>query len=123
MLVPFQFADLEQDAGRLVGDLGDLAAHDPGDARGPVAVADQDGLGVEACARSPSSVVIFSPSLGGADDELAVGHLVEVEGVQRLGGQQHHVVGDVDDVVDRPLAGGDQPRLQPERRGRRSSRR
>ena len=45
------------------------------------------------------------------------GHLVEVEGVQRLRGQQHHVVGDVDDVVDRPLPGGHQPRLQPQRRG------
>ncbi len=29
--------DLEQDAGRLLGDLGDLAAHDPGDPGGPVA--------------------------------------------------------------------------------------
>ena len=53
---------------------------------------------------TPSRVVIFSPSLGGPDDQRAVGHLVEVEGVQGLGGQQHHVVGDVDDVVDRPHA-------------------
>ena len=37
-----------------------------------------------------------------------------------LPGQQHHVVGDVDDVRDRPLAGGHQPRLQPRRAIRRS---
>ena len=49
----------------------------------------------------------------GADRQRPVRDLVEVEGVQRLGGQQHHVVGDVDDVVDRPLARGGQPRLQP----------
>ena len=47
----------------------------------------------------------------------AVGNEVEVEGVHRLAGEPHHVVGDVDHVVDRPLAGGDQPGPQPERRG------
>ncbi len=36
--------------------------------------------------------------------------------MQRLRGHQHHVVGDVDDVVDRPHPGADQPRLEPERR-------
>ena len=36
--------------------------------------------------------------------------------MQRLRGHQHHVVGDVDHVVDRAHAGADQPRLEPERR-------
>jgi hypothetical protein len=36
--------------------------------------------------------------------------------VHRLAREQHHVVRDVDDVVDRPLPGGRQPRLQPQRR-------
>ena len=57
------------------------------------------------------------PLAGGADDQLAAGHLVQVEGVQRLRGQQHHVVGDVDDVGDRPLPGGGEALPQPERRG------
>ena len=93
------------------------AAHDPGDPGGPVAVADQHGLGVEgaldavegghAARRRRAVRTISAPS----------GDPIEVERVQRLGGQQHHVVGDVDDVVDRPLAGRDQPRLQPQRRG------
>ena len=47
MFVPFQFADLEQHPRGRVGDLRDLPAHDPGDARGPLAVADEDRLGVE----------------------------------------------------------------------------
>ena len=63
----------------------------------------------------PSSVSTCSPSRGAADGELRAGHAVEVERVQRLPGQQHHVVGDVDHVRDRPLAGGHQPRLQPRR--------
>ena len=71
---------------------------------------------------SPSSVVTFSPSRAAAHDEPAAGDAVEVERVQRLAGQQHHVVGDVDDVGDRPLAGRHQPRLQPRRRRARSSR-
>ncbi len=33
---------------------------------------------------TPSRVVIFSPVARGAHDQLAAGHLVEVEGVQRL---------------------------------------
>ena len=36
--------------------------------------------------------------------------------MQRLAGEEHHVVGDVDDVVDRPLPRGREPRLEPERR-------
>ena len=102
MLVPFQLATSSRTLVVSVGDLGDLSPHDPGDARGAVAVADEDGLGVEA----PLDVVErlhLLAVLGGANRQRAVRHLVEVEGVQRLRGEQHHVVGDVDDVVDRPL--------------------
>ena len=106
---------LEQHPGRRRRDLGDLPAHDSGDPRRAVAIADDDALGVE---RALDPVERrHTLTLGGRPhDDLAPGHLVEVEGVQRLAGQQHHVVGDVDDVVDRPLAGGDQAGLEPERR-------
>ena len=53
-----------------------------------------------------------------ADRQPRPGDAVEVEGVQRLAAEQHRVVSDVDDVVDRALPGRRQPRLQP-RRGRR----
>ena len=63
-----------------------------------------------------SSVVIVSPSRARRTTSRAAGHEVGVEGVHRLPGEQHHVVRDVDDVVDRALAGGHQARLEPQRR-------
>ncbi len=100
---PVPGRDLEQHPGGRLRDLGDLAAHDPGDARGAVAVADQHRVLVE----GPLDAVErrhLLPRLRGADDQRTVRDLVEVEGVQRLRRHQHHVVGDVDDVVDRPHA-------------------
>ena len=44
-------------------------------------------------------------------------HLVGVEGVERVAEFEHHVVRDVDDVVDGALPGGAQPLLHPLRRG------
>ncbi len=52
---------------------------------------------------------------GAAYGQALAGDAVEVEGVQRLGGEQHDVVGDVDDVVDRALPGGAEAGLQPRR--------
>ncbi len=49
----------------------------------------------------PSSVCTCSPSCGAAHRQSRARDAVEVEGVQRLAGEQHRVVGDVDDVVDR----------------------
>ena len=48
---------------------------------------------------------------------IASRDLVQVECVQRLAVREHHVVGDVDDVRDRPLAGGQEALLEPQRRG------
>ncbi len=108
---------LEQHARGGLGDLRALAAHDAGDRRRAVGVLDHDHLRVERAL----DVVERDHRLAVArvaDVELAAGDVVEVEGVRRLPGEQHHVVGDVDDVVDRPLAGGRQARLQPQRRRR-----
>ena len=57
---------------------------------------------------------------GAPHDDPPAAHLVEVEGVERLAGGEHHVVGDVDDVRDRALAGGHQALLEPQRRRARS---
>ena len=83
---------------------------------GPVLVADEDGLGVEAALLAVEGRHRLA-LLGGAHRQRPVRHLVEVEGVQRLRGEQHHVVGDVDDVVDRPLAGGGRAAPAARRRG------
>ncbi len=72
------------------------------------------GSSVRVC---PSSVATCSPVGGAADGQARAGDAVEVEGVQRLAGEKHRVVGDVDDVVDRPLPGGAQPRGEPRRGG------
>ncbi len=106
---------LQEHARGLVGDLGDQATHDPGDARGPLAIADEHGLRVEA-ALDPVERGHRLPFRGRADDQLAARQLVEVEGVQGLSGHQHHVVGDVDDVRDRPHPGSCQACLEPGRR-------
>ena len=45
------------------------------------------------------------------------GNALEIERVHRLSDLEHHVVGDVDDVVDRPDAGGREPIGEPRRRG------
>ena len=107
--------DLEQHPGGLVRDLRDLATHDPSDARGAVAVADEHGLRVEFALDAVEGGHLLAGG-GGAHDQLAASDPVEVEGVERLRGQQHHVVGDVDDVGDRALPGGHQPGLEPGRR-------
>ena len=75
---------------------------------GLLAIADENRLGVELALDAVEGGHLLALA-GGADDQLAAGDLVEVEGVQRLRGQQHHVVGHVDDVGDRPLPGGHQP--------------
>ena len=90
----------------------------PGDRGRAVGVLDHDHLRRRACASAPSSVVHLLALARPAHRQARAGDAVEVEGVQRLAGQQHRVVGDVDDVVDRPLPGCAQPRRQPRRRGR-----
>ena len=83
---------------------------------GPVLVADQDHLRVEDPLVAVESRDLLAVA-GAADDQEAARDLVEVVGVKRLPGQQHHVVRDVDDVRDRPLARGDQAGAEPQRRG------
>ena len=63
-----------------------------------------------------SSVTTCSPSVARRTTSRRALDPVEVEGVHRLAGEQHHVVRDVDDVVDRALAAGHEARLQPRRR-------
>ena len=47
------------------------------------------------------------------DDDAALGEAGLVEGVQGLAGLEHDVIGDVDDVVDGPDAGGFETALHP----------
>jgi hypothetical protein len=109
--------DLEQHAGRLRRHLRARAAHQPRDRRGPLGVLDHDHLVVE---RARLTIERLHPLalVCPAHGQARAGDTVQIEGVQRLAGEQHRVVGDVDDVVDRPLPRRPQPRPQPQRRRR-----
>ena len=87
-----------------IADFGVEAPHHAGDRRrGDWASAITHISAVNSYCRW-SMAVIFSPGCGPADDDLAAVELVEIEGVQRLAAFHEDVVGDIDDVVDRPNA-------------------
>ena len=93
----------------IVLDLGIHAAHNAGQRHGALAVGDKAHAGVERTllAVERRELLIL---LGGANHHAAVaialGKGVQVKGVQRLTGEHHHIVGDVDDIVVRAHAQG-----------------
>ena len=102
--------------GRGVADLGVGAAHDPGDADRPVVgVADQQvGRG-----QAAGDVVERRDLLavaGPPDAEAAAAQRRQVVGVVGLAELEHHVVADVDDVVDRAHPGRGEALGHPRRR-------
>ena len=107
---------LEHDVGGRRGDLGRCAAHDAGQADDlVVAVDDHPVLGaqrtLDAVQRSDHLTVERPPSA-----QMSARELRQVIGVVRLTELEHHVVGHVDDVVDRAHPGGDQALGEPCRR-------
>ena len=114
---PVPGRDLEQHAPRVGLHLRAGAAHQAGDRRRPVGVLDHDDVAVQRTRLAVEGLHLLAVACA-AHHEPRAGDAVEVEGVQRLAGQQHRVVGDVDHVVDRALPCGDQTRPQPQRRGR-----
>ena len=106
---------LEEHRRRRLADLGLLAAHDPGERDGAVGVGDHEIVGDE-LARDAVERRQLLAGRGAANDDLAAVQRREVERVQRVPEREHHVVGHVDDVRDRPLAGQEEPRPQPLRR-------
>ena len=109
--------DLQQHARGVRLHLRARAAHHARDRRRALGVLDHDHLGVERARLAVERVHLLALPRA-AHRQAPAGDAVEVERVQRLAGQQHRVVGDVDHVVDRPLPGRHQPRLQPRRRWR-----
>ena len=93
----------------VVLDLGIHAAHYAGQRHGTLAVGDEAHTGVEHAllAVERRELLVL---LGGANHHttvaIALGKGVQVKGVQRLTGEHHHIVGDVDDVVVRAHAQG-----------------
>ena len=100
---------LDHHVNGIVLDLGIHAAHDTGQRHGTLAVGDEAHAGVEHAllAVERRELLVL---LGGANHHTTVaiarGKGVQVKGVQRLTGEHHHIVGDVDDVVVRAHAQG-----------------
>ena len=108
---------LHQHARGVVRDLGDLAAHHAADAGRALGVAHHGHARVE---RALHVVERGHPLAVGARVRTTIRPprtLSRSKRVQRLAGGEHHVVGDVDHVRDRALAGGGQALLEPQRRG------
>ena len=117
---------LEHDGARGLADLGRRAAHDPREPDGDVvAVADDEVLAGVAEHQGPlgeleDGAVEQLEGLAGdrtANREGGARQAVAVIGVGGLAELEHHVVGGVDDVVDRAHPAALEPEREPRRRG------
>ena len=112
---------LDGDVRRRVADLRGRAAHDPGDADRAVAVGDQEHLVGELALDVVQRLEPLPRQRATHDDRgPPVGPRMDgagVERVDRLAELEHHVVRGVDDVRDRPLAGGEEAHLDAIGRG------
>ena len=102
---------LEQDVRGRVADLGLLAAHDRRQRDRSLGVGDQQVPGLERARAARRASAAVSPGRARRTIDSAARERVVVEGVQRVPERDHHVVGHVDDVRDRPHPGGGQPGL------------
>ena len=100
---------LDHHVNGVVLDLGIHAAHNAGQRHGTLAVGDEAHAGVEhalLAVEGRELLVLLGSADHHAATALALGKGIQVKGVQRLAGEHHHVVGDVDDVVVRAHAQG-----------------
>src|SRR5205085_5180373 len=105
----------EEDVFRRVADLGVLAADDAAEADRLVSVSDDAGVAVELAHFAVEAAHRLAVSAG-ADDDRLPSDLREVVRMERMAERHHHVVGDVDDVVDRTEADRLEPALDALRR-------
>ena len=107
---------LHQHARRALVDLGAVAAHHAGDRRRAGGVVDHDHLAVERALDLVERDDLLAGSARARTTSVPPSTRSASKACSGWPVEQHHVVGDVDDVVDRPLPGGHQARLQPRRR-------
>ena len=106
---------LQQNRGGRVGDLRLGAAHDSGQRNGPLGIGDDQIVGLKLQLRAVQQLQTLFGTRAPHDDPASTQEF-EIERMQRLTPLEHHIVGDIDDVVDRPHAGGGQRVLHPLRR-------
>ena len=84
----------------------------PATATGPPGSVIRSCSGPKVCS-IPSNVVIFSPGMARRTMMVMLLDGVVVEGMNGLSELQHHEVGDIDDVVDRPHSSSNELLLHP----------
>ena len=113
---------LESHAARARRDFGAGAAHHAGNRLRPIAIGDDEHLGVElsldAVERRDRLARLRAP-----DADFRAGELRQIEGVHGMAQLDEHVVGQIDDRADRPDAGRLQAPGHPGRRSAHASRR
>ena len=107
-----EIGGLEHHVGSVGDDLAVLAAHDARQAHGPGVIGDDQVAGSEGVLLAVQSGELL-PLLCPADDDLAALYIAIVKGVHGLAILQHHIVGDVHDVVDGAHAHAAQPLPHP----------
>src|SRR5690606_21922606 len=108
----FEDGDFEDEVGGVGGDAGVLAADDAGDDERFFGVGDDEVLRGERALLAVEGEEFFAVA-GGAHDDLVAGEFFGIEGVHGLAVFEHHVVADIDDVVDRAQADGGQALADP----------
>ena len=108
---------LKQHVNGLVGDLAVEAAHDAGKGNCAVLAIRDDGVLVRELALLAIQGGEHLAVAGGTDHDVALSvdlrELAKVKGVQRLSGEEHDIVGDIDHVVDGTGAGSHDALCQP----------
>ena len=108
----FEEGNLEHEVEGIGGDAGVGGAHDAGDDDRVLSVGDDEHTGGKGALFFVEGGDFFA--LGSVtDDDLAVGEFSGVEGVHGLAVFEHHVVSDIDDVVDRTEPDGGETLLHP----------
>ena len=92
-------------------DAGFLTAHDASDGDGAGVVGDDEVFGEKGVFLAVEREDLFA-FLGAADGDAAL-EFIEVKGVQALAHLHHHIVGDIDDVVDGAEADAFEAGFQP----------
>ena len=103
---------LKEDGLGILRDLTFQSTHDPGQTHGTLRIADHQFGASQGVYLAIQSCQLFT-ILRSAHDDLPSAHPAQIEGVHGMAGLQHHKIGDVHDIVDRPHAGGVQAAAQP----------
>ncbi len=112
---PIPVGDLHQHPRGALPHLRARSAHQARDRGGALAVLDHHHLPVQRAGLTVERLHLLARA-GAAHHEPPPSDAVEVEGVQRLAGEEHRVVGYVNHVVDRALPRRAEARLRPRRR-------